>query len=858
MAPLSPSTVLYARLSINIVAVVPLLTAATGVLLGAETWSIAAWLDPLRRTVHTAKLAAAAVFPGTDWQTATPLAMDLDPVKFQQAMDMLPSPVVVIKSGKIVGAKGDIASSQPIWSASKSLTALVAARLIQQAQIDYDSLVPGSGVPSQPQATYRQFMTMSSDYNLTPHDPGGHYAYNNEAVAFYGQQMQQTYFPGQSVAGTLYSAFGTTLQFQDEVAEFDVAWNGGIYLSTRDLARVGYLVLRNGTWNGTQLIPSSFVADLYVNKLTGVPVSPDVGNGSTNEFPFETEMSQCYSYGFWIVHLCPDKFRGQTQIAAITMWGSNASAAYIAPELDMVIASANPNPGLPFEEYWRNTIPAMVLDAFAAATLPPDTTPPTVSVTNPQDEAEVSGTITIAADASDDRVLVSVQFKINGVPLGPEDDAAPFSRVLDTRTVTNGDYSLTATALDASGNETTSEPVDIRITNIPPGTINLSPTALTFSAGTNNTAAAQSVAISNSGAGPLNYSISANQSWCHANPQSGVVTAGGNISLSVSLDTLANPGKYSCVVSVVDPNATNNPQQINVAYMVTDTTPPQVAVTSPVNNATVNGTVTIAANATDNAGVAGVQFKINGQNQGAEDTTAPYSVTWDTTFVLNGTVVLAAVARDINGYSTTAATNVTVANTSPGTIGLTPTTLSFTANVNAPPAPKTVTVSNTGIGNLNYTAATNQTWCVVSPVSGALVRGMNQLLTVSVNGMAAGTYACVVTVADPKASNNPRTVNVSYTVNDNIAPTVSVTAPANGAILQRKANVTIAATASDNVGVTKVEFYVDNSKKCTDTAAPFSCVWQTPNAKGSYVITARAYDAKGNVTVSASITVKTN
>jgi hypothetical protein len=103
-----------------------------------------------------------------------------------------------------------------------------------------------------------------------------------------------------------------------------------------------------------------------------------------------------------------------------------------------------------------------------------------------------------------------------------------------------------------------------------------------------------------------------------------------------------------------------------------------------------------------------------------------------------------------------------------------------------------------------------------------------------------------------------RTVHTATLAVDVVFPGTDWQTATPLAIVQRKADVTIAATASDNVGVTKVEFYVDNGKKCTDTTAPFSCVWQTPNAKGSYVITARAYDAKGNVTASATITIKTN
>ena len=54
-----------------------------------------------------------------------------------------------------------------------------------------------------------------------------------------------------------------------------------------------------------------------------------------------------------------------------------------------------------------------------------------------------------------------------------------------------------------------------------------------------------------------------------------------------------------------------------------DKTPPVVSVTSPVAGATVRTTVALSATATDNVGVVGVQFRLDGANVGAEDTSSP-------------------------------------------------------------------------------------------------------------------------------------------------------------------------------------------------------------------------------------------
>ena len=71
----------------------------------------------------------------------------------------------------------------------------------------------------------------------------------------------------------------------------------------------------------------------------------------------------------------------------------------------------------------------------------------------------------------------------------------------------------------------------------------------------------------------------------------------------------------------------------------------------------------MSASASDNVGVIGVQFKVDGVDLGAEDTSSPYSVQWNTTAASPGSHQLTAVARDVAGNSTTSATvTVTVNN----------------------------------------------------------------------------------------------------------------------------------------------------------------------------------------------------
>jgi hypothetical protein len=92
---------------------------------------------------------------------------------------------------------------------------------------------------------------------------------------------------------------------------------------------------------------------------------------------------------------------------------------------------------------------------------------------------------------------------------------------------------------------------------------------------------------------------------------------------------------------------------------------------------------------------------------------------------------------------------------------------------------------------------------------------------------------------------------------DTSPPTTSITSPASGATVSGV--ITVAASASDNVGVTRVEFYRDGALAATDTTAPYQWSWNTATAaNGSHTLFTRAFDAAGNTGTSASRTVTVN
>jgi hypothetical protein len=241
---------------------------------------------------------------------------------------------------------------------------------------------------------------------------------------------------------------------------------------------------------------------------------------------------------------------------------------------------------------------------------------------------------------------------------------------------------------------------------------------------------------------------------------SGRVAAIGDSSVT---EDATNSCGHSTFLGYNDPSYDNGLLVANgIAWLANgsgggDTTPPTVSITAPLNGATVSGTVSVTATASDNVGVTKVEFYLDGALQ-STDTTSPYAWSWNTATATNASHSLTAKAYDAaNNIGTSTAVSVTV--------------------------------NNTG--------------------------------------------------------------------GDTTPPTVSITAPANGATVSGTVSVT--ATASDNVGVTKVEFYLDGALQSTDTTSPYAWSWDTTTASNaSHALTAKAYDAALNVGTSSAVSVTVN
>lgn len=112
--------------------------------------------------------------------------------------------------------------------------------------------------------------------------------------------------------------------------------------------------------------------------------------------------------------------------------------------------------------------------------------------------------------------------------------------------------------------------------------------------------------------------------------------------------------------------------------------------------------------------------------------------------------------------------------------------------------------------------------------------------TVTDNDGATSTKSVVITAKAPVTTTTTTTTTV-----DTTSPTLTVTNPLNGARYARYTTVNAAAQSTDNVGVSRVVFYVNGSLKCTDYYAPYGCSFSMPYGT-NIPVKVYSYDKAGN------------
>lgn len=239
---------------------------------------------------------------------------------------------------------------------------------------------------------------------------------------------------------------------------------------------------------------------------------------------------------------------------------------------------------------------------------PGDSTAPSVSISAPANNAQVSGTVSVSANASDNIGVAAVRFFVDGAAVGSEDTAAPYAISWNSTLTNNGSHSITAVARDAAGNQTTSAAITVNVAND-----SGAPTPPSSLRSTNVTASSVTLAwnASSDDVGVTAYRVYRNES---------LIGTTGNTSYTSS--GLSASTAYSFYVRAIDAAGNASPSS-NVLSVTTsagtppaDTTAPSVPNGLRSSNVTTSS-ATIAWNAsTDNVAVTGYRVYRNGSSIG--------------------------------------------------------------------------------------------------------------------------------------------------------------------------------------------------------------------------------------------------
>src|SRR5271163_1254622 len=268
------------------------------------------------------------------------------------------------------------------------------------------------------------------------------------------------------------------------------------------------------------------------------------------------------------------------------------------------------------------------------------TQPASVTVTAGQ-----TATFTVVASGT---APLTYQWQLNGAAIS---GATAASYTTPATTTANSGSKYVVVVTNSTGSATSSAATLTVNPAVTAPSITTQPASQSVTAGLTAT-----FTVAASGTAPLTYQ------W----QKNGTTVSGGTASsYTTPATTTADSG--STFVAVVTNSAGNATSSAATLTVTPDTTPPTVSITSPASGATVSGTITVNASASDNVAVANVQLQVDGANSGAADTSSPYNFPLNTTTLSNGSHSLTTVATDTSGNKTTsAAIPITVSNQSSG------------------------------------------------------------------------------------------------------------------------------------------------------------------------------------------------
>jgi CubicO group peptidase (beta-lactamase class C family) len=293
--------------------------------------------------------AAAAKTPGADWDIVADAGFKPAGLEAAEArlVTMPTTSLMVAASGRITYRYGDIAQPSYLASARKSILSMLYGKYVANGTIKLDATMGELGIdeddgllPIEKSARIRDLLIASSgvyhkagspgDDPKTPErgsqQPGAHFHYNNWDFNALGAVFEK--LTGKTVFAALEQDLARPLGFQD----FDVTRQRmmgyqnqsrylayHLFLSARDMARLGLLMARGGSWNGQQLIPADWVKESTKEHVTAAAA----GRGG--------ELG--YAYLWWI----PATRTGPEWTGSFMASGQFGQYILVLPAIDTVI-----------------------------------------------------------------------------------------------------------------------------------------------------------------------------------------------------------------------------------------------------------------------------------------------------------------------------------------------------------------------------------------------------------------------------------------------------------------------------------------------------------------------------------------
>lgn len=345
--------------------------------------------------------------------------------------------------------------------------------------------------------------------------------------------------------------------------------------------------------------------------------------------------------------------------------------------------------------------------------------------------------------------------------------------------------------------------------------------------------------------------------WTWVDYQNGTTTSKINLTLTAGTHSLKLVGRepntaVDRVILASDtacvPVGTGDNCAVNV-----DQTPPLVDLTTPAVGATLSGKVNVTATATDESGIAKVEFYVDSVLKSTA-TTSPYAYSWDTATISDGSHTVLAKAFDKTGITGTDSATVTVKNT----------------DTTAPTAPTNLTATASGptVVDLKWNASTDNVGVVGYYVqrNNVTIATMGTTTTYKDSTAIANTaYTYRIIAIDAASNTSQPSVNATVTTpNPSTADTQAPSVPSGiSAVAASASQINVKWSAStDNVGVAKYNVYRSTNtgsatKIATVTTTSFGDSGLSANKTYKYYVIAE--DAAGNKSAaSTTVSATTN